>query len=180
MVLNEIPTLVTDRLLLVPLNTSFCSERYVEWMNDPEVIQYLDSGSDYTREKLLAYLQQVETNKIYFWAILIAQSKSHIGNIKIDPVNEKHGLGEYGILIGDKEEWGKGYAKEASQAVFEYCFKKLQLRKLTLGVVENNKSAVELYKKMGFVTEGYFLKHAVYEGSYCNTLRMSLFNPAIQ
>jgi ribosomal-protein-alanine N-acetyltransferase len=178
--MKKIPTLFTDRLMIVPLNASFCSDRYVKWMNDLEVTKYLDSGSNYTRNKLLAYLKQVETKEIYFWAILIAQSKLHIGNIKIDPVNLDHGLGEYGILIGDKKEWGKGFAKEASLAVIDYCFNKLKIRKLTLGVVENNVSAVELYKKMGFITEGYFLNHAYYDGRYCNTLRMSLFNPAMQ
>lgn len=173
---TKIPTITTGRLLLIPLNMSFCSDRYVQWMNDPEVNRYLDSGTGYTREKLTAYLRDVESKDIYFWGILIAKSRRHIGNIKIDPINYKHGLAEYGILIGDKAEWGKGYAKEASQAVFDFCFKQLKIRKITLGVVENNISAVELYRKMGFVTEGHFLRHAVYDGKYCNTFRMSLFN----
>ena len=43
----------------------------------------------------------------------------NIGNIKIDPINEIHKFGEYGILIGDKEYWGKGFAREASEEVLK-------------------------------------------------------------
>ena len=39
--------------------------------------------------------------------IHLKENCKHIGNIKIDPINKKHGTGEYGIMMGDKDEWGK-------------------------------------------------------------------------
>mgnify|MGYP001809853298 CR=1 FL=1 len=104
------------------------------------------------------------------------ESNKHIGNIKIDPIHNKYGIGEYGILIGDKSEWGKGYAKEASKCIIDYCFRVLRLRKINLGVVIENQSALMLYKSLGFEIEGHFKKHGIYQGKYCDILRMSLFN----
>jgi ribosomal-protein-alanine N-acetyltransferase len=49
--------------------------------------------------------------------------KKHIGNIKIDPINPKHTLGEYGILIGHKDYWVKWYNKQVSNEIFDFCFK---------------------------------------------------------
>jgi RimJ/RimL family protein N-acetyltransferase len=50
------------------------------------------------------------------------------------------------------------------------------LRKITLGVVRQNTQAVALYEKLGFVTEGIYKEHLVYDGIYYDVLRMSLFN----
>ena len=75
-------------------------------------------------------MEGVEANdSMLFWAIHLKEGGKHIGNIKIDPVNKRHGLGEYGIMIGDSDEWGKGYAKEASELVIHHCFRDLRLRK---------------------------------------------------
>ena len=142
--------LISKRLNLVPLGIKELSEEYVSWMNDNEVNLYLESGGDYDLDKLKEYLNNVEKSNIYFWAIYLKGSK-HIGNIKIDPINLDTGVGEYGILIGDKNEWGKGYAKEASQIVIDFCFNILNLKKIELGVKIENINAIKLYKKMGFV-----------------------------
>jgi len=131
----------------------------------------------YTIEKLRSYLQEVEKNEILFWAIVIKDSNKHIGNIKIDPINNIHGFAEYGIMMGEKSEWGKGYAYEASKLAINYCFSEGNLRKINLGVVEDNASAVNLYKKLEFLIEGVHKHHLLYDSQYLTLLRMALFNP---
>lgn len=174
------PILESERLILRPLDTSFISQNYVEWMNDPEVNKYLESGGDYTLEKLESFLNEVESNPILFWAIVIKESEKHIGNIKIDPISLRNKIGEYGILIGDKGEWGKGYAKEASKMVIDFCFSdEVDLRKITLGVVSENTGALQLYINLGFVQEGIYKEHAFHGGKWCDAVRMAIFNPSL-
>ena len=173
----KIPILTSQRIELKPLDRSYCSESYVGWMNDPEVYKYMDSRGNYTLDKLEAYLASVEDSDMLFWAIIIKDSGKHIGNIKIDPVNTVHNFAEYGIMMGDRSEWGKGYAFEASQLVLDYCFKSLKIRKINLGVVDENVNGVRLYKKLGFVVEGVFRKHLVYDSNYYDSIKMALFNP---
>ena len=172
------PALESERLLYRPVSLTHLSQDYVDWLNDIEVYRYLETGGNYTWAMLESFLQSVERSEMLFWAIHLKSNDQHIGNIKIDPVNTKHGLGEYGILMGRKSEWGKGYAKEASLRIIDFCFRELGLRKITLGVVKDNVAAVELYRKMGFETEGVYRHHAMYDGRYCDVLRMAVFNPA--
>lgn len=173
-----IPKLETGRLILEKLSTAHLSADYISWMNDPEVYQYLETGGNYTSSDLENYLLAAETNeKLLFWAIKIKENGCHIGNIKIDPVNSRHQFAEYAIMMGDKQNWGKGFAQEASQIVIEYCFKEIGLRKVNLGVVADNLAAVELYKKLGFEIEGVYKYHGFYDGKFCDVLRMSIFNP---
>lgn len=173
-----IATLNSERLRLRPLNLTHCTTEYVAWMNNHEVYKYLETGGNYKMEDLRNYLESVEANdSILFWAIHLKESGKHIGNIKIDPVNKRHGLGEYGIMMGDSDEWGKGYAKEASEIVIDHCFRELRLRKITLGVVEDNSAALNLYRKLGFLTEGVYRNHGYYDGKLCNIIRMAIFKP---
>lgn len=172
------PILESDRLLLKPLGITHHSQIYVYWMNDPEVNKFLESGGDYSLEKLYNFLIEVEQSNILFWAIHLKDSNKHIGNIKIDPINAKHRYGEYGIMMGDRTEWGKGYAKEASVLVINFCFsEEIDLRKVNLGVHSKNTAAVELYKKIGFIEEGRFKKHVETIDGFDDILRMAIFNP---
>ena len=168
-------TFETERLLLKALSREHCSNSYVEWMNDPEIIKYLETGGNYTIEKLDNFLLEQESKNILFWAIHIKESKIHIGNIKIDPINFDENSGEYGIMMGDKVYWGKGFAIEASKRIIKYCFDDLKLSSINLGVVEDNFSAIKLYKKLGFNTIKKIENSGTYNKKLCNTLRMSLY-----
>jgi ribosomal-protein-alanine N-acetyltransferase len=172
------PYLSSERLFFEPLSLKHLSTEYVNWLNDPEIYRYLDTGGNYTVEDLKTYLGSVEkSNDILFWAIHLKENKKHIGNIKIDSINDRNKLAVYGIMMGDKQEWGKGYAKEATLKIINYCFTELHLRKITLGVITDNVPAVELYKKLGFETEGVLRKHGYYDGRYCDSFLMAIFNP---
>jgi len=172
----NIHSLETERLILEPISIKFCSIEYVNWLNDKEVYQYLDTGGNYTFEGLSEYLTNYTENPVLFWAIIVKETNSHIGNIKIDPINQRNQIGEYGILMGDKNNWGKGYAKEASKAVIKYCFKTIGLRKITLGVIKDNFAAVKLYELLGFQIEGIYKMHGIYAGKFCDAYRMAIFN----
>lgn len=166
----------TERLKLEPISIKFCSNQYVNWLNDIEVYQYLDTGGNFTLEELASYLNKFAENPVLFWAIIVKETNTHIGNIKIDPINNRNQIGEYGILMGDKKYWGKGFAKEASIAVIRYCFKNVGLRKIVLGVIKENSAAIKLYKSLGFKIEGVYRMHGLYAGKFCDSIRMSLFN----
>ena len=170
---SDLAVLETDRLTMKPLNKYFLSQDYVDWMNDDEVNRYLESGGDYTLEKLNDYLEEVERHPKYFWAIILKETNKHIGNIKIDPIDLNHLFGEYGIMIGDRSVWGKGIAKEASETIIDFSFNTLNLKKINLGVRKNNSSAIRLYEKLGFTIEN----QSKPNGSIKEYYRMFLISP---
>ena len=144
---SDLPVLETDRLLLKPLNKSYLSQNYVDWMNDSEVNRYLESGGNYNLNKLNEYLMEVERNPKYFWAIILKEINKHIGNIKIDPIDPDKFFGEYGIMLGDRNEWGKGIAKEASEKVINFCFSN-GLSGLKLGSTNTRYCKYRLFKSV--------------------------------
>lgn len=168
--------LESERLLYEPLSSKHLSMNYVNWLNDKKVNKYLESKGGYTIETLEAFLKEQQKKQILFWAIFIKNSHKHIGNIKIDPIDLEHNSGEYGIMMGDTTEWGKGYAKEASIKIINYCFNELKLSKITLGVINKNKAAVKLYEKIGFERYAIINNYGVYGGKACDSIRMVKYN----
>ena len=169
--------LETERLRFEPISLKHLSKEYVNWMNDIDVYIYLETGGNYTLHDLEIYLSDYEEKDVYFWAIILKNTEKHIGNIKIDPININNNSGEYGIMMGDKAEWGKGYAKEATIKILDFCFDTIKLSNVTLGVVENNINALRLYQNLGFKEEIVKEKKSgIYNGVVCNTIRMVKHN----
>jgi len=166
--------LESERLIFRRLSAKHISTDYVNWINDSEVNMYLETRGNYTIDLLKSYIEEQYKNEVYFWAIHIKESNKHIGNLKIDPINLNTNSGEYGILMGDKTNWGKGYAKEASLRIIKYCFEELKLAIITLGVIEDNVNAAFLYKKMGFTIDEVKKDVGIYNNKLRNSLRMSL------
>jgi ribosomal-protein-alanine N-acetyltransferase len=144
------PLLEGQRITLHPLTLSFCLEKYLSWLNDSDVYAHLNSGGNYTMEELYNFVNKNAVEGVLFWAIVEKKDNNHIGNIKIDKINLSELHGEYGIMIGEKSAWGRGYGAEASKIVIDYCFNCIGLEAINLGVLAENKSAVNLYKKLGF------------------------------
>lgn len=164
----------SERLIYKRVTLEHISEDYVGWINDFEVNRYLETRGNYNLDLLKSYIEDQYNKATYFWAIHLKSSNKHIGNIKIDPINFETKSGEYGILIGDKSNWGKGYASEATIRIINYCFDELGLTKITLGVIEDNTSAVNLYKKLGFQIDEVIQGTKEYNNKISKSLRMSI------
>ncbi|WP_288991113.1 GNAT family protein, partial [uncultured Sphingopyxis sp.] len=66
---------------------------------------------------------------------------------------------------------------EALELAIDYCWRQLNLRRLTLEVFAHNEAAIRLYARSGFEREG-MLKSAQYvEGAWIDIVLMALQRP---
>jgi RimJ/RimL family protein N-acetyltransferase len=109
------------------------SKTYVAWMNDNEIIQYLESRwSVQTLETVRTFVQSMsDSPKDFLFGMFLNEIHQHIGNIKIGSIHFIHRHGDVGLIIGDKASWGKGIAFEAISLITRYGFEELNLNKLT-------------------------------------------------
>jgi [ribosomal protein S5]-alanine N-acetyltransferase len=164
------------KLYLRPLERTDLTERYQSWLNDPDVTLYMEAGVfPTTLQQLEKYYQEVTSspNQVIL-AVIHQKSDLHIGNVKLGPINWVHRRAALGILIGDKEFWGRGLGTEAVCLAVEYGFYRLNLHRIGLGVFEEHKSAVRCYQKVGFKIEGHLREDVFRDGQYKNGLWMGL------
>lgn len=151
------------------------TQEYLSWLNDKEVMKNI-ATSGYTIESLHAYVQnKINDSNVALFAICDIETKQHIGNVKLDFLDEKAMVSELGILIGDKAFWGKGIANEACKLAMSYGFEKMNLRKIYLSVYESNPAAKKVYEKLGFILEGTLRKHVCIEDQYYDKHLMGIF-----
>ncbi len=140
---------------LFTLTTEHVGPEYVAWLNDPMVNQYLECRfavhSVKSTREVVSSLMASETDLLM--GIFSLELNKHIGNIKLGWIDRHHSTAEVGLLIGDKNAWGKGIATEAIQLTIEVA-KQLELRKLTAGYYESNIGSKRVFEKSGFVVEG--------------------------
>ena len=84
---------------------------------------------------------------------------------------------EFGITLGDKNYWGRGYGTEATRLAVDYAFTMRNVRKVHLNVLANNPRAMAAYSKVGFVEEGRRREHVWSGGAYVDLVLMGIFRP---
>ena len=80
-------------------------------------------------------------------------NKKHIGNLKIGPINQYHNTADISYFIGDKKEWGKGYATDALKLAVKYSFNNLKLYKCIAGVYKSNVASSKVLMRSEFKKE---------------------------
>ena len=170
------PFITGDDVYLRPLDQNDLNENYVGWLNDSEVTRYLESGTfPYTKDELDEFYRRVSgTKDKVIMAVVERESDLHIGNVKLEPINWVHRSAEFGIMIGVKSMWGKGYGSETTSLTVEYAFTRLNLRKVSLVVVAKNIAALKTYQRLGFVTEGTKREDVFSDGKYEDVLWMGV------
>ncbi len=140
-------------VVLRPLTIDDCTEQYVAWLNDPEVNRWLETR--HTIQDIDTVRAFVRNNTLpdrHLFAIIV-ESK-HIGNIKLGPIHPVHSYADVSYFIGDREEWGKGYATQAVKQVCEFGFRKLGLHRIQAGLYGANEASRKVLRKAGFSVEG--------------------------
>ena len=172
-----------SKVYLRPLERSDLNETYLGWLNDREVTRYLETGAfPTTMQDLEKFYQGVTGSRSdVIFAIVDAKSHRHIGNVKLGPINWVHRRAMFGIMIGEKESWGRGAGEEATRMVVEYAFFRLNLNRIGLAVYAEHEAGVRCYQAVGFKTEGRFREEMYSEGTYKDRLWMGLlrseYNP---
>lgn len=163
-------------IYLRPLQHSDLSGPYATWINDQEVMCYMEAGIfPNTSEDLEAFYKNVTNSRDQvILAIVSKKSRRHIGNVKLGPIDWVHRRAHFGILIGDKRFWGKGFGTEATQMMMHYAFKRLNLNRVDLGVYAEHESAVRCYERVGFKIEGRFRQDLFHHGKYKDRIWMGL------
>ena len=98
-----------------------------------------------------------------------------IGKCGFTKVNWKNRLGEMAILIGEKDEQGKGYGADAVATLCRFGFFELNLHKIKAVVFDFNRAALRCYEKCGFVREGTLKQEIFRDGAYHDVILMALF-----
>lgn len=174
MVTNKI--LSGENIFLRQIELSDCTVSYVNWLNDLEVTQYLETK--WTIQNLETIKNFVEAQRrndhSVLFAIISKEYDEHIGNIKIGPVNVHHKHADISYFIGNKKYWNRGIATEIIGLICKFGFQELGLNKVEAGAYESAVASWRALEKNGFKREGIFREQVWMDGKYIAVFRYGL------
>lgn len=149
-----------------------------KWVNDNEIVQYLSNIFIYPHsknetEKFLNFMFEGNSEMRGF-VIAHRDTEDYIGQIDLIKIDLFNRIGTLGVVIGTKENLGKGYGTEAIGLMQEFAFNKLNLHRLQLDVRAFNNRAIASYKKCGFIEEGRTREDFYVKGVYEDTVHMGI------
>jgi RimJ/RimL family protein N-acetyltransferase len=173
--MNHYKKLVGQKCYLSPLSPDD-AERIAQWENDLEVAlplgdeAYLLASAEKGRENILETLKQ----GWYIFGIVDLATDMLIGRSGLFSINHVDRRAMFGILIGEKEFWGKGYGQEATRLTLDYAFNLLNLNSVSLGVFAFNQRAIHAYQKVGFKQSGVQRQFRIIAGQKYDVIWMDI------
>ncbi len=163
---------IKKRIYLKLLSPEDVTLAYQQWMQDEEVIRFLESRwTVYGFEELKNYAKLVnEDPNAFLFGIYLIESHRQIGNIKIGGIHPLHRYGDIGLLIGEKALRGKGFGTEAIRVATRYAFEELNLNKVIAGLYANNVGSYKGFMKAGYREVGRLKDHRFCKGEYVDEI----------
>lgn len=115
------------------------SDRYESFpiTEDDMNYKYLDCNGDCSKED-------------NFYPMTAFDESGVVGHLIMRFTDEEKTTLRFGFVIVDDAKRGMGYGKEMLKLALKYAFEILKVKKVTLGVFENNIPAYHCYKSAGF------------------------------
>ncbi len=129
---------------------------YNRWLNDFGVIRTLNVGIrprslDVERE----WYEEAQSGRgeISF-TVYDRGTWAPIGITDLHRISQIDQRAEFGIHIGDKRYWDRGFGTEATALTLDYGFNGLNLHTILLRVFSYNRRAIKVYQRVGFKPAG--------------------------
>ncbi len=160
-------------IFMRPISEAEISDRYLGWLHDPDVVQYLDEvrHKRQTKEDIISYINGLRSREgCELFAIFTKNNGFYIGNIGVAIYNPHHqGYAGYGIMIGDKKAKALGLGGEATILIVEFLFRDAKIRRLQENTYAENEKSWKTLESLGFKKEGILRQHVVLSsGKICD------------
>lgn len=168
-------TLVLEHVTLRPLETRDIPD-LLAYRNDPNIVDALGGFSTgYNETDLQDWLNYHRNRQDeVMWCIASNDDDRCLGHAGLYQLDHRVRKGELALMIGDTGSRGKGLGKQVCQAMMDYGFSQLNLRRIELSLLANNQAALKLYQGLGFEQEG-VLRQAQYRaGAYVDVILMAI------
>lgn len=166
------------KVLLRPVKRSDIS-CFLKWFNDPEVAQYLAWYLPMTEMSEEKFIEELGTTRAksdapFVIEVVEGTSAKAIGICGLHQIDAKDRSAAFGIVIGEKDCWSKGYGAEAARLLIDYGFQQLNLHRISSTALAFNERSITLHKKLGFREEGRLRQTMFKNGEYHDLLQFGI------
>jgi RimJ/RimL family protein N-acetyltransferase len=172
----EIVGLQGEKVRLVPVDRAHHLDNAIRWMNDPEVTRFLTLTTGVTPGMEAEWIERVQKRDTeYVWAIHDDRGR-HIGFTGLHRIDWKNRKATSGIVIGDREAWGRGYATDAMRVRTRFAFETLNLHRVESEALADNEASQRALERIGYKREGVLRKRLWSEGRWHDCIAYAILD----
>jgi RimJ/RimL family protein N-acetyltransferase len=147
---HPITNIAGEKVALGPIHRGLLVPMH-RWQNDFEVMRTFTGLRPTSSEAIEAWYGRVSTDeRETHFAVYERTTLRLIGHADLHSIDRTHRTAVFGLLIGEKDCWGRGYGTETTQLVVDYGFTGLNLHSIRLSVYSHNTRAIRAYERAGF------------------------------
>ena len=164
----QLRELETARLVLRKLSMDDLYDYYERLWSDGNVSRYMmwephqDIGE--SLESLGKRLDGYDNGTCYCWAVALKEDDRLIGMIELLRFDQAESSCSFAYLFG-KEWWNKGYATEATGAVFDFVREEMEIQRIRVDHMAANGASGAVMRKLGMThvgsVKGKYHKHGL-------------------
>lgn len=122
----------------------------MEWMLDKDINRFFRfDSSKITYDSIKTFIDEANISNNCVHKAVVNSNDEYYGTVSLKNINYVERMAEYAISTR-KIAKHKGYGQFATNEILRIAFRELELNKVYLNVLEENKQAIKLYKKCGF------------------------------
>ncbi len=148
---------------------------YQRWINDFEVRVHLGGRVGpmplEAEESWYDSVSKSPGDNVHF-TIYELETLRPIGTTALHGVDHFHRTAEFGIMIGEKDCWGRGCGTEVTRLMLRYGFQNLGLHNIMLRVFSTNPRAQRAYLRAGYTEIGRRRECLRIGGAACDEILM--------
>lgn len=135
-----------------------------KWRNDKELIDCLGAPFRFINSEVDEewFSQYMSNRKNTIRCSIVDEEDIIMGLVSLTDINAINQSAVLHIMIGDAENQNKGIGSFAISEMVHHAFDNLNIRRIELSVLAENKRAQHAYEKNGFIYEG-TKREAVYK-----------------
>lgn len=139
------------------------------WRNDSEVTKFL-ARTSMTSSEVDLWFASINDHR-HAYSILAQEAAIGYIQLDIDPANQKC---EVGIIIGEKEYWGKGIGKDVAQQITALAFENLGLHRILAVASDLNPASIKIFLSAGYKHEGRLRDGYYRDGQFRDLILLSI------
>lgn len=166
-----------DEVRLVPLDRDRHLDNAIQWLNDPELTRWLETGDwPVTRLAEEDFFDRMcapgNTSDVAF--AIETLDGDHLGFSGVHRIDLRHGVAVSGSFIGRAERRGRGLGTDAARVRARWAFEVLGLRLLVAEVMAGNDASLAMLAKLGYREVGRIPERYWKRGAYRDQILMVL------
>jgi RimJ/RimL family protein N-acetyltransferase len=163
--------ITTERLILRRMQDSDL-QNFLEYEQHPDHSRYF-YRSPYSEEQAKAFIAEnrdlepgAEGTYLHL-VVELASSGKMIGTVCVNVTSQAHWQGDVGWFF-HPDYLGQGFATEASRALLEFVFTRLELHRITAFCDADNERSRQMMERLGMRREAHYQDAAFFDGVWHN------------